>query len=76
MNKNREKFFGGIVSSLLFWCCHTVNSAYTKSQVKFILPSARSTQEGISEKTVRSSKSTAPIAMLKSNRRKLRFGNK
>ena len=37
-------------------------------QVKFISPNVKSTQEGISEKTMRSSKSTAPIAIHKSNR--------
>ena len=46
------------------------------SQVNFILPKAKSTQEGISEKTMRSSYSTAPIAILNCNRRKLKLGNK
>ena len=46
------------------------------SQVKFILPNAKSTQKGISEKTMRSSWSTAPIAILNCNRRKLKLGNK
>ena len=46
------------------------------SQVKFIFPNVKSTQEGISEKTIRSSQSTAPIAILSCNRRKLKLGNK
>ena len=51
-------------------------SATSNIQVKFILPNAKSTQEGISEKPMRSSKSTALTAIFNINKRKLKLGNK
>ena len=73
-----------IYGKILLWCNSnyftienlTLCAVAVARRVKLIFPNAKSAQERIREKTMRSSKSAAPIAILNSNRRKLTLGKK